>query len=69
MRGGIYLRRYAQPRLFLFGCANYSIGVTVFGSIDQRSTLPLDSYAIPNRLIKLLCFGFGNDFVDRKSVV
>ena len=63
MKGGIYLRQCTQPRLFLFGCANYSVGVTVFGSIDQCSTLPLDSYAIPNCLIKLSCFGFGNDFV------
>ena len=38
MRGSIYLRWCAQPWLFLFHCANYSIGVTIFGFIDQCST-------------------------------
>ena len=67
MRGGIYLQRCAQPRSFLFSCTNYSVGVAVFGSIDQFSTLPFDSYAIPNCLIKLSCFGFGNNFAKMSA--
>ena len=67
MRGSIYLQWCAQPQSFLFGCANYSIGVAIFGSIDQRSTLPLNSYAIPNCLIKLSCFGFGNNFAKMSA--
>ena len=41
MRGGIYLQWCAQPWLFLFGCANYNVGVAIFGSINQRSTCPV----------------------------
>jgi hypothetical protein len=49
------------------GCAKFSVGVALFGSVDQRSTLPLDSYAIPSRLIKSSCFGFGSDFVNMSA--
>ena len=69
MSGGIYLWWCAQPQLFLFSCANYSVGVTIFSSIDQHSTLSLDSYTISNYLIKLSCFGFSNNLVKMSAKV
>ena len=36
-------------------------------SLNQCSTLPLNSYVIPSQLINLLCFSFGNTLVNMSA--